>query len=87
MKELEKLNNYNLRRFLPPEKEPPYSLDRRLGGPQNRSERCAKETHLSPPGNPTPTVQPIARRHATETGMIRMECTLLYIYFSPDFSF
>jgi hypothetical protein len=48
MKELEKLimalykNNYNLLKFLPHprRKSPRYSLDRRLGGPQNRSEHC-----------------------------------------------
>jgi hypothetical protein len=30
-------NNYNLQRFKPPEKEPRYSMNRRRGGPQNRS--------------------------------------------------
>jgi hypothetical protein len=36
---------------LPPEKEPPVPLDRRLGGPQKRSGRCgARKNHLSVPG-------------------------------------
>jgi hypothetical protein len=30
-------NNYNLQRFKPPEKDPRYSMNRRRGGPQNRS--------------------------------------------------
>jgi hypothetical protein len=30
-------NNYNLQRFKPPEREPRYSMNRRRGGPQNRS--------------------------------------------------
>jgi hypothetical protein len=30
-------NNYNLQRFKPPEKEPWFSMNRRRGGPQNRS--------------------------------------------------
>jgi hypothetical protein len=72
MKEFEKLimalykNNYNLQRFLPSEKEPRYSLDRRLGGPQNRPRLCGGEKHLAPSGNPTPPVLPVARRDATE---------------------
>jgi hypothetical protein len=54
-----------MRRFLPPREWPWYSLDRRLGGPQNRSGRCGEEKHLAPAGNPTPAVQPVARRDAT----------------------
>jgi hypothetical protein len=53
----------------PPEKSPRYSLDKRLGGPQNRSGRCGEEKHLAPAGNPTPAVQPVARRDATDTGV------------------
>jgi hypothetical protein len=60
-------------------------LDRRLGAPQNRSGRCGEEKHLAPAGNPTPVVQPVARRDATDTGVIRMECTPLHIYFSLEF--
>jgi hypothetical protein len=69
----------------PPEKSLWYSLDRRLGGPQNRSGRCGEEKHLAPAGNPTPAVQPGARRGATDTGVIRMAFTPLYIYFSLEF--
>jgi hypothetical protein len=87
MKELEKLtmalykNNYNLQTFLPPRKSPRYSI----GGPQNGFGRCGEEKHLAPAGNSTPAVQPVARRNATDTGVIRMECTPLHIYFSLDF--
>jgi hypothetical protein len=70
----------------PPEKSPRCSLDRRLGGPQNQSGRCGEEKHLDPAANPTPAVQPVARRDATDTGVIRTECTPLHIYFSLDFS-
>jgi hypothetical protein len=91
MKELEKLimalykKNYNLQRFLLPEKEPRYSLDRRLGGPQNWSGHCREEKHFAPARNPTPAVQPTARQDATDTGVIRMECTPLHIYFPVEF--
>jgi hypothetical protein len=51
---------------------PRYSLYRRLGGPQNRSGRCGEEKHLALAGNPTPAVQPVARRDATDTGVMRM---------------
>jgi hypothetical protein len=54
-------------------------------GPKNRSGRCGEEKHLAPAGNPTPAVQPVARRDATDTGVIRMECTLLHVYFSLEF--
>jgi hypothetical protein len=47
-------------------------LDRRLGGPQNRSGLCGEEKHLAPPGNPTLAVQPVARRDATDIGVIRI---------------
>jgi hypothetical protein len=69
----------------PPEKSPRYSLDRRLGGPQNRSGRCGEEKHLAPAENPTPAIQPVARRDATDTGVIRMAFTPLHIYFSLEF--
>jgi hypothetical protein len=91
MKELEKLimalykNNYNLQRFLPPQKEPQYSLERRLGGPQNQSGRCGEEKHLAPARNPSPAVQPVGHRDATDTGVIEMECTPPHNYFSLDF--
>jgi hypothetical protein len=77
MKELEKLImalhkiNYNLQRFSPPEIEPPL-----LTGEEN---------HLAPAGNPTPSVRLVARRDATGTGVMRMDCTPFHIYFSLDF--
>jgi hypothetical protein len=77
--ELEKLimslykKNIICKGFYPQRKSPQYSLDRRLGGPQNGSGRCGEEKHLAPAGNPTPAVQPIARQDATDTGVIRME--------------
>jgi hypothetical protein len=37
-------------------RSPRYSLDRVLGGPQNRSGRCGEEKNLAPTGNPTPAV-------------------------------
>jgi hypothetical protein len=40
-----------------------YTLYRRLGGPQSRSGRCGEETNLTPAGNQTPAVQPVARCH------------------------
>jgi hypothetical protein len=42
---------------LPPGKEPPYPLDKRLGGPQSRSGRYGEERNL------TPAFQPVARRY------------------------
>jgi len=48
---------------LSPRKEPWYKLDRRLGGPQNRSGRDDEEKIPSPAreSNPrTPIVQPVA---------------------------
>jgi hypothetical protein len=69
----------------PPEKNPRYSLDRRLGGPQNRSGRCGEEKRLAHSGNPTPAVQPVARRDATDTVVIRMAFTPINIYFSLEY--
>jgi hypothetical protein len=77
MKELEKIimalhkNNYNLQRFSPHEIETPVI--------------AGEEKHLAPAANPTPAVQPVARRDATDTGVIRMECTPLHIYSSLHF--
>jgi hypothetical protein len=74
--------------FTPPpprERTPLYSLDRRLGEPQNRSGPCGEDKHVAPEGNPTPAVQSVASRDATDTGVIRMNCTPLHIYFSLDF--
>jgi hypothetical protein len=72
--------------FNPPRKSPRYSLYRRLGRPQYRSGRRGEEKHLVPAPNPTPAVRPHARRDATDTAVIRTECTTLHIYFSLEFS-
>jgi hypothetical protein len=58
--------------FNPRSKSPRYSLDRRVGEPQNRSGRCGEEKYLAPAGNPTQAVQPVARRDTTDTGVIRI---------------
>jgi hypothetical protein len=59
-------------KFYPRRKSQRYTLDRRLGGPQNRSVRCGEEKHPAPAGNPTLSVQPLARRDAMDTGVIRI---------------
>jgi hypothetical protein len=43
-----------------------------LGGPQNRSGRCGEEKYLAPVGYPTPAVQTVVHRDATDTGVIRL---------------
>jgi hypothetical protein len=48
--------------FNPRRKRPRYSLDRRLGGPQNRSGRCGEEKHLAP-ANPVCPARSPPRRH------------------------
>jgi hypothetical protein len=49
---------------LPPGKEPWYPLDRRLGGPQNRSAQHEEEKNFAPTGTRTPNprsfIQPAA---------------------------
>jgi hypothetical protein len=46
------------RRLYPRENIPWYSLDRRMGGPQDRSEPCRVEKNLAPTGTRTPTPPP-----------------------------
>jgi hypothetical protein len=55
-------NNYKLQRFFTSLERapPPVLLDRRLGGPQNRSGRCGEEKYLAPPRNPAQALQPVA---------------------------
>jgi hypothetical protein len=44
-----------------------YSLDRRLGGPQSRSERGDEEKNSQPlPGLEPPIIQPVAQHYSTE---------------------
>jgi hypothetical protein len=56
-------NNYNLQRFLPP---PPPQIEPLI--------LTGEEKYLASAGNPTPAVQPVARRDAMD------------IYFSLDLS-
>jgi hypothetical protein len=52
---------------LHPGKEPQYPLDRRLGGPQNRSGRGGEEKNSQPlPGLEIPIIQPVTQRCTTE---------------------
>jgi hypothetical protein len=44
-----------------------FPLDRRLGGPQNRSERGGEEENSQPlPVSEAPIIQPIAHRYTSE---------------------
>jgi hypothetical protein len=49
------------RPLYPRTKSPWYPLDRRLGGPQNRSGRLGEEKNLAPTGTRTPTPRPTSR--------------------------
>jgi hypothetical protein len=44
-------------------KSPRYPLDRRLGGPQSRSERNGEEKEVASAGIRIPVVYPVARRY------------------------
>jgi hypothetical protein len=56
---------------LPPGKEPPVSLDRRLSGPQSHSRRRGEEKNSQPlPGLKPPIIQPVAQRYTTELSWI-----------------
>jgi hypothetical protein len=48
-------------RFTTGERAPRYSLDRRLGGPQSRTEHDGEKKIPAPAGNRTPGVQPVAQ--------------------------
>jgi hypothetical protein len=43
-----------------------YTLDRRLGGPQNRSGRGEQKNSQPLPGLEPPIIQPVAQRYAAE---------------------
>jgi hypothetical protein len=54
-------------RFTHQEKSPWYPLDRKLGGPQNRSGRGGEEKNLwLLPGLEPPIIQAVAQRYSTE---------------------
>jgi hypothetical protein len=53
-------------------------------GPRTGLNIVDKRNIFPPAANPNPAVRPVARRDATDTGVIRMECTQLHIYFSLE---
>jgi hypothetical protein len=56
---------------LPPGKEPLYPLDRRLGGPQNRSGHGGEEKNSQPlPGLEHPFIQPVALCRTAELSQL-----------------
>jgi hypothetical protein len=72
------------------EKNPLYSLDRRLGWLQSRSERGGEEKNSQPlPGLEPPIIQPVAQRYTAELswpGNTRKKLhneELRSLYFSP----
>jgi hypothetical protein len=93
--ELEKLimalykNNYNLQRILPPEKAPgTHSIGGRVG-PRTGPDGVETIIILPLPGS-QPRLSsryPPPPRDATDTGVLRIECTSPHIYFSLDFLF
>jgi hypothetical protein len=59
--------SFTPRPLYPQEKSPWYPLDRRLGGPQNRSERGGEEKNSQPlPRLEHSIIQPVAQRYTTE---------------------
>jgi hypothetical protein len=52
--------NFTLRPLYPRGKSPRYPVDRRLGGPQSRSERLGEKKILDPTGTRTPTSPPFS---------------------------
>jgi hypothetical protein len=59
----------------PQGKSPWYPLDRRLGGPQNRSGRAGEEKNSQPlPGLEPQIIQPVAQRYTTELSRLLIEC-------------
>jgi hypothetical protein len=59
--------SFTPRLLYPQGKSPWYPLDRRLGGPQNRSESGGEEKNSQPlPGIEHPIIQPVAQRYTTE---------------------
>jgi hypothetical protein len=50
-------------RIRPSERDPQYSLDRRLAGPQNLSEHYGENKYVTHAGNRTPVFQSMARHY------------------------
>jgi hypothetical protein len=59
---------------LSPGKEPVYLLDRRLGGPQSRSEHDGKKKNSQPlPGLEPPIIQPVTQCYTTELSRLLLK--------------
>jgi hypothetical protein len=64
---------------LPQGNNPWYPLDRRLGGPQNRSGRGGEERNSQPlPGLEPPIIQPVAQRY-TDWAIPAPGITFIYL--------
>jgi hypothetical protein len=70
---------------LPTEKEPQVLIGQEAKWALEPVRTLWRRETSTPAGNPTPASQPVARRDATDTGVIRMVCTPLHIYFSLEF--
>jgi hypothetical protein len=61
------------------EKKPWYPLNRRLGGPQNRSERSGEEKNSQPlPWLEPPIIQAIAQRYTAELTRLQRRAVTFY---------
>jgi hypothetical protein len=76
---------------LPTGKEPWYPLDRRLGGPQSRSEHGGEKKNSQPlPGFEHPIIQPVAQSYDTELSRVLaivIIIKLITIYEYVNFTF
>jgi hypothetical protein len=73
--------SFTPRPLYPQGKNPWYPLDRRVGGPQSRSERGGEDKNSKPlQGLEPPIFQPIAQRYTTELSRLP-----LYLWFSHIF--
>jgi hypothetical protein len=73
-------NNGFVKVFTPPKKRPRYSLDRKMGGPQNRSRLCGEEKHLAPTENPTRPSSPYPVEIPRSTLHLLFTCFLSLSY-------
>jgi hypothetical protein len=58
-------------------RSPLYLLDRSLGGPKSRPQRCAEKKNLASAGNRTPAVQPVSRRYTDWATPVLYSCSVL----------
>jgi hypothetical protein len=77
--------SFTPRAFYPRGKRPPYPLDKRLGGPKNRSGRCGEETNLAPTGTRTPTPRYTAIPTALSRLLLVYNVKLISLFFSQSF--